>query len=91
MHTLFLSLFEAKGKPAGKLEAIQSMVDNERDGCLGHPLVILFLNEKMRSSKIQNWFVLNILMYMTFLLTLTTYGAIQSQGMGQRESRYVIF
>ena len=71
-----------KGKPAdGKLEAIESMINSKRDNCLGHPLVIRFLNMKMNSSRIQKWFILNILLYTTFLLTLTTYGAIHSQGM----------
>ena len=57
------------------------MVNYKRDKCLGHPLVIKFLNMKMNSPGIQKWFILNILLYTTFLLMLTTYGAIQSQGM----------
>ncbi|CAB4039265.1 Hypothetical predicted protein, partial [Paramuricea clavata] len=64
----------------GKLEAIESMVNFKRNDCLGHPLVIRFLNEKMNSSRILICFVLNFVLYTTFLLALTTYGAIQSQG-----------
>jgi hypothetical protein len=70
----------ANGKSDGKLEAIESMVNFKRDDCLGHPLVIRFLNEKIDSSRILICFILNFVLYTTFLLTLTTYGAIQSQG-----------
>ena len=67
-------------KVNGKLEAIESMVNFKRDDCLGHPVVIRFLNEKINSSRIQKWFILNILLYMAFMLPLTVYGSIQSQG-----------
>ena len=77
----FLPQAEGGKSAVGKLEAIESMINSKRDNCLGHPLVVRFLNMKMNSSRVQKWFILNILLYATFLFTLTAYGAIQSQGM----------
>ncbi|CAB3988863.1 transient receptor potential cation channel subfamily A member 1-like [Paramuricea clavata] len=64
-------------KRDGKLEAIKSMVDFKRDSLLDHSLVVQFLNQKMNSPSIRKWFILNFLLYVMFLLTLTTYGVIQ--------------
>ncbi|XP_028391797.1 transient receptor potential cation channel subfamily A member 1-like [Dendronephthya gigantea] len=69
-----------KDKVDGKLEAIESMVNTKRDNCLGHPLVLRFLSEKLNSSRIQEWLFFNILLYATFLFTLTAYGTMASQG-----------
>ncbi|XP_028391726.1 transient receptor potential cation channel subfamily A member 1 homolog isoform X2 [Dendronephthya gigantea] len=70
-----------KGQADGKLEAIESMVDNERDDCLGHPLVLKFLNYKMHSKGVKKWFYFNVFFYLIFLLSLTVYSTLQSQGL----------
>ncbi|XP_028392041.1 transient receptor potential cation channel subfamily A member 1-like [Dendronephthya gigantea] len=82
------SFFPFKRKdPKGKLEAIKAMVEDPKgDKFLRHSLVMRFLNKKMYSSSIQNYLLLNFLLYTTFLLTLTTYGAIQSGGVHDLKS-----
>ena len=87
--TSFFSV--AEDKSDGKLEAIEAMVNSKRDNCLGHPLVLRFLNEKMNSSRIQKWFLFNILLYATLLFTLTAYSTIESHGNGLYISRLLFF
>ena len=74
------NLEEGNVKIDGKLEAIESMVKFKRDDCLGHPVVLRFLNEKINSSRIQKWVILNVSLYMAFLFSLTAYSSIQSGG-----------
>ncbi|XP_028391719.1 transient receptor potential cation channel subfamily A member 1-like isoform X3 [Dendronephthya gigantea] len=78
---LYLFFPFKRHKTDGKLEAIESMVNNERDDCLGHPLVLRFLNYKMHSTGFKKWFYFNVFFYLTFLLTLTVYSTLQSQGL----------
>ncbi|XP_028392143.1 transient receptor potential cation channel subfamily A member 1-like isoform X2 [Dendronephthya gigantea] len=64
-----------------KLEALKRMTESPNaDRFLSHPLVVEFLNRLMYSSGIQKYFLLSFCLYTMFLITLTTYGAIQSGG-----------
>ena len=64
----------------GKLEAIESMVTYRRADCLGHPVVLMFLNQKLNSTSVRLWIVGNMLLYMIFLVSLTTYTGLQTTG-----------
>ncbi|XP_028392138.1 transient receptor potential cation channel subfamily A member 1-like [Dendronephthya gigantea] len=65
-----------------KLQALERMTESPNaDKFLRHPLVVKFLNRRMYSSSIQKWFLLSFFIYTMFLITLTTYGAIQSGGL----------
>ncbi|CAB3985438.1 Hypothetical predicted protein [Paramuricea clavata] len=64
----------------GKLEAIESMVTYRRAECLGHPVVLTFLNQKLNANSVRLWIMGNMLLYIIFLVSLTAYTGLQTIG-----------
>ncbi|XP_028392147.1 transient receptor potential cation channel subfamily A member 1-like isoform X2 [Dendronephthya gigantea] len=70
-----------------KLQALERMTESPNaDRFLRHAVVVKLLNWLMYSSGIQKYFLLNFFLYTMFLITLTTYGAIQSGGLHRLKS-----
>jgi hypothetical protein len=72
----------------GKLEAIESMVTHRRAKCLSHPVVVKFFNQKLNSNSVRLWIVVNMLLYMIFLVSLTTYTGLQTTGKADYPVKY---
>ena len=64
----------------GRLQAIESMVNFKRDDCLAHPVVVKFLKEKLSCSNVNKWLAINFVLYVIFLLCLSAYVVLQTQG-----------
>jgi hypothetical protein len=64
------------------------MVTYRRAECLGHPVVLKFLNQKLNSNSVRFWIVDNMLLYMIFLVSLTTYTGLQSTGKEDHPVKY---
>ncbi|XP_032219761.2 transient receptor potential cation channel subfamily A member 1 [Nematostella vectensis] len=69
-YDLSLILSKPTKKNKGTLEVLKAMADNRQDKCLTHPLCFVLLSKKWRmyGSVV---FVLNLLMYLAFLIPLT--------------------
>ena len=64
------------------------MVTYRRAECLGHPVVLKFLNHKLNSTSVRLWILGNMLLYMIFLVSLTTYTGLQTTGIEDHPVKY---
>ena len=63
-----------------ELDAIRSMVRHDRCKCLQHPVVVKFLDSKWNRSTARICHFVNLVLYATFLFSMTTYIGLQMEG-----------
>ena len=68
-----------KEKKVTSMQALEAMIDNSSDQCLRHIVVQEFLNEKW-TKRIRRWYIAALVLYATFLISLTTYIGLVKSG-----------
>ena len=61
-------------------DLINLFICNNNDECLSHPLVRLLMKTRWQSTKARKLYFMNQFLYFIFLLLLTTYIGLYSQG-----------
>lgn len=61
-------------------DLINLFIRNNNDECLSHPLVRLLMKTRWKSSNARKLYFLNQFLYFIFLILLTTYIGLYSQG-----------
>lgn len=64
----------------GQIPAIERMIEYRRDECLAHPVMQKFVQLKWSSRAVRNWYFINLLLYVVFLVCFTTHTILSTAG-----------